>query len=435
MTCMRVIWTLAALVLFSLTARAFDIQEIKSPGGISAWFVRDDTLPLIAINFSFSSGSATDQPGKEGTAHFLTGMMDEGSGDLDGPAFQALRDDLGIRFSFNESVDRFEGSLQTVTKHRKDAFRLLQSALTTPRFPPEAIERMRQNFIVGAQSEEIDPQSIVQRELMKTLLGDHPYARRSRGSPKSISTISRDDIIASHKAIFTRDQMKIAVVGDITAAELGATLDQIFGTLPATGNTVKVPEARISDEPVVKIIERPMPQSIIMFGTKGLTLKDSGFIPAFVMEQILGGDTGSWLNQEVREKRGLTYGIGFELVPLEHAALMLGSFSTKNETAGEAMNIVRETIARMAKDGPSLQELNDAKTYLTGSYALRFDSSAKIVGFLLSQQIRGRERDYVNRRNSLIQAVTLDQVKEQAKRLLAEPNFTIVAIGKPEGLK
>jgi zinc protease len=439
MTCIkaaaRIIYTIAALVLCSLTANAFDIQEIKSPGGISAWFVHDETLPLIAINFAFSSGSATDQPGKEGTAHFLTGMMDEGSGELDGPAFQALRDDLGIRISFDASIDRFQGSLQTVSKHRMEAFKLLQSALANPSFPPDAIERMRKSFIVNAKSEENDPQSIVSRALMRSLVGDHPYSRPSRGSPTTIANISRDDLISSHKAIFAKNRLKIAVVGDITSAELGAALDQIFGSLPAEGSTFQVPQAAVSDAPGIKVIDRPMPQSIIMFGTKGLKLKDPGFIPAFVLEQILGGSTGSWLNEEVREKRGLTYGIGFELVPMEHAALMLGSFSTRNEAAGEAMGIVRETIARMAKDGPTQQELDDAKTFLTGSYALRFDSSEKIVGFLLSQQILGRERDYINRRNSLIQAVTLEQVKEQARRLLSEPNFKVVAIGKPEGLK
>ncbi len=434
-TLVRIGLACTALLFTSVASPAFDIQEIKTPGGLSAWFVHDETLPLIAINFAFAAGAATDQPGKEGTAHFLTGLMDEGSGDLDGTAFQALREDLGIRMSFNASTDRFEGSLQTISKHRKEAFRLLQSALKSPRFPLEAIERMRQNFVVSAQSEANDPQSIASRALMKNLLGEHPYTRRNRGSPESLAKITRDDLIASHKLVFTRNNLKIAVVGDITSAELGAILDQIFGSLPEKSAATAVPDAIISGIPATEVIERPMPQSIIMFGAKGIKLDDPGFIPAFVMEQILGGDTGSRLNQEIREKRGLTYGIGFELVPLEHAGLLLGSFSTKNETAGEAMNVVRETISRMAATGPTLQELNDAKNFLTGSFALRFDSSEKIVGFLLTQQLLGRDRDYVNRRNNLIEAVTLGQVKEQAKRLLAEPNFKVVAIGQPEGLK
>ncbi len=433
-TATRCLGAAFALFIFTIAAAAFDIKEVKSPGGIEAWLVQDATVPLISMNFAFAYGSATDQPGKEGTAHFITGMMDEGSGDLDGPTFQAKRDDLGIKISFTASTDRFEGTLQTVATHRTEAFKLLQSAITKPLFPDEAVERMRQSFIVNAQSDENEPQTIASRQLMKSLLGDHPYTRRGRGSPDSIAKITRQDLIASHRDIFTKQQLKISVVGDISPAELGSALDQIFGSLPATSDAKAVPDAVISETPTVETIKRAMPQSVIIFGTKGLKISDPDFFAAFVMNQILGGDSNSWISDEVREKRGLTYGIGFELVPLEHAALIVGSFSTKNESAGEAMKVVRETVARMATSGPTQQELDDAKTFLTGSYALRFDSSEKIVSYLLNQQLLGRDRDYVNRRNSLIEAVTLDQVKAQAKRLLGQPNFKVVAIGQPEGL-
>ena len=433
---LRIIFSFFILVLWFNSANAIEIMEITSPGGIKAWLVENKTIPLIAIQFSFEGGSTSDPVGKEGTAHFMTGMMDEGAGDLDSTAFQARRDELAVRISFDNGMEQFEGSLQTLSKNRAEAFTLLKKVLTAPHFEKEAMERVRRQFLLSAQDDERDPEKIASRAWMKLAFADQLYARQSNGTPESIAAITPEDLRAMHKLLFSRRALKVAVVGDIDAATLATSLDEIFGGLPDTEPPRAVTTVTMAKGPIVKIIDHDIPQSILVFGNEGILRSDPDFIPAFVMNQILGGGGyASRLTTEVREKRGLTYGVGFSLSPLDHVGLYVGSLGTRNEKAGEALAVVKETMKRMADEGPTQAELDDMKTYLTGSYALRFDTNDKIAGQLLSIQQENLGIDYINKRNGWVEAVTLDQVRAQAKRLVDSERLIITVIGKPEGLK
>lgn len=433
---LKIIVTCFTLVFWLVPAHAIEIKEVTSPGGIKAWLVESKTIPLIAMEFSFEGGSTSDPIGKEGTAHFITGMLDEGAGDLDGNTFQSRRDELAVKIGFNSGTEQFEGSLQTLSKNKEAAFVLLKKAVTSPHFENEAMERVRQQFLLSAKDDEQDPDKIASRAWMKLALADQPYARRSNGTPDSIARITPDDLRAMHKLLFSRKGLKVAVVGDIDAGTLGKSLDEIFGDLPNTEPPKPVPAPTIAKGPIVKIIDRDIPQSIIVFGHEGILRNDPDFIPAFVMSQILGGGGfASRLTTEVREKRGLTYGIGFGLSPMDHAGLYAGSLGTRNEKAGDALAVVKETLKKMADEGPTQAELDDMKTFLTGSYALRFDSDDKIAGQLLGLQQQSLGIDYVNKRNGLVEAVTLEQVKAQAKRLIDSEHLIVTVVGKPEGLK
>ena len=432
----KIIITCLTLVLWFAPAHAIEIKEVTSPGGIRAWLVESKSIPLIAMQFSFEGGSTSDPAGKEGTAHFITGMLDEGAGDLDSAAFQSRRDELAVKISFDSGTEQFEGSLQTLSKNRAEAFSLLKKALTSPHFENEAMERVRQQFLLSARDDEQDPDKIASRAWMNLAFAGQPYARRSNGTPDSIAKITPDDLRAAHKLIFSRNGLKVAVVGDIDAATLGQSLDEIFGDLPNTEPPKPVNSAKVAKGPQVKVIDRDIPQSIIVFGHEGILRNDPDFIPAFVMSQILGGGGfNSRLTTEVREKRGLTYGVGFGLSPMDHAGLYAGSLGTRNEKAGDALAVVKETLKKMADEGPTQTELDDMKTFLTGSYALRFDSDDKIAGQLLGLQQQSLGIDYVNKRNGLVEAVTLEQVKAQAKRLIDSDHLIVTVVGKPEGLK
>lgn len=433
---LRIVFSFFILVLWFNSANAVEIKEVTSPGGIKAWLVENNTIPLIAMQFSFEGGSTSDPVGKEGTAHFITGMMDEGAGDLDSAAFQALRDELAVRISFDNGMDQFEGSLQTLSKNRAEAFALLKKVVTAPHFEKEAMERVRQQFLLSAQNDERDPEKIASRAWMKLAFADQLYARQSNGTPESIAAITPDDLRAMHKLLFNRRGLKVAVVGDIDATTLAASLDEIFGGLPDTEPPQPVSTVTMAKGPIVRIIDYDISQSILIFGHEGILRNDPDFIPAFVMDQILGGGGfASRLTTEVREKRGLTYGIGFGLSPLDHAGLYVGSLGTRNEKAGEALAVVKETMKKMADEGPTQSELDDVKTFLTGSYALRFDTNGKIAGQLLGIQQQNLGIDYINKRNGWVEAVTLDQVKAQAQRLIFSDNLIVTVVGKPEGLK
>ncbi len=434
-TALRIL-ILSVFVLLGLPqANAIDIKEVKSSKGISAWLVEDHTIPLIAMSFSFDGGASQDPAGKEGLAHFLTGMLDEGAGPLDSAAFQSRRDELAIKLSFDSGYDHFEGSFQTLSRNRDAAFGLLKIAITYPHFDQGPLDRVRNQFLVGASQNLEDPEHIASNAWMTAGFGEHPYARESEGTPASISAITAQDLRDLHKQLFTRRTLKIAVVGDIDAETLSRLLDETFGGLPDTDPMPPPSTTVFAKGPSLRVIDRDIPQSIIMFGHDGILRSDKDFIPAYVATFILGGGGfGSRLTVVVREKRGLTYGIGAGLYPLEHAGVFLGSVGTRNEKAKETIDIVKEVMQRYASEGPTAQELADAKTYLTGSYALRFDSNSKIASQLLGIQQDHLGVDYVNRRNGLIDAVTLEQVKDQARRLVRPDDMIITIVGRPVGI-
>ncbi len=191
---LRIIVAGFTLAISFTAAYAIEIKEVTSPGGIKAWLVENKSIPLIAMNFSFEGGSTSDPAGKEGTAHFLTGMMDEGAGDLDGAAFQALRDELAVRINFDSGMDQFEGSLQTLSKNRAQAFDLLKKVLTAPHFEKTAMERVRQQFLVSAINDEQEPESLASRAWMELAFGNQLYARKSSGTPQSLAAITPDDL-------------------------------------------------------------------------------------------------------------------------------------------------------------------------------------------------------------------------------------------------
>ncbi len=427
-------WLALFIAIVSLTApaRALDIKEVTSSKGVKAWLVEDHTIPLIAMTFSFKGGAAADPEGKDGVAHFLSSMLDEGAGDLDSATFQSLIQSKSIKLSFETERDEFEGSLQTLAENRDEAFRLLKLALTAPRFDQEPLERMRNQILLGIQQDAEDPEDIASDAWMKTVFGAHPYGRNTKGSLAGVKAVSSADLKALTERLFARNGLLISVVGDIDEATLKRLLDDTFGSLPEKSGMPATPEAEALRGPRIEVISRDIPQSVIQFGLRGIKRDDPDFIPAYVMNFVLGdGGFGSRLTEEVREKRGLSYSVYTGLYPLERSGIIIGGAATVNDRAAETIDILRREIARMAEEGPTAKELNEAKTYITGSYALRFDSNRKISRQLLAIQRDKLGIDYVNRRNALIEAVTLDDVKRVARRLLDADGLVFTVVGKP----
>jgi zinc protease len=414
-------------------ASAIEIKEVTSPGGIKAWLVKDHTIPLIAMQFSFAGGSAAEPADRQGVTNFLVGMLDEGAGDLDSQAFQMREEDLAMRMSFDAGLDDFSGSFQTLSRNRDASFDLLRLALTEPRFDEGPLEKVRRQILLSIESDAEDPEAIAAEAWMRTAFPGHPYANPSKGTADSVKAITAGDLKALTQRLFGRDSLQIAVVGDITEADLKVLLDKTFGGLPAASGMAKIAETEVKRGPVVEVIDRDIPQSVMVFGFGGIKRDDPDFIPAYVMNFILGeGGFGSRLMEEVREKRGLTYGIYTSLVPFDHAGAVKGSVSTMNERARETIDITRAEIARMAKEGPTQQELDEARTYITGSYPLRFDSNRKIASQLNGIQRQNLGIDYVNRRNGLIDAVTVDDIRRVAKRILDADGMIVTVVGRPK---
>ncbi len=426
----------AVLIAFTTASRAIEIQEVKSDSGVTAWLVEDHSIPLIAMKFSFNGGAATDPLDKTGLSEFLSGMLDEGADDLTSAQFQAAINDNSIKLGFSASQHRFDGSLQTLSVNRDIAFSLLAKALTAPRFDKAPLERVRRQFLVSIKQDKEKPRTISTRAWLKTMVGkDHPYARPRSGTEAGINAINANDLRDKAKKIFTRQSLHVAVTGDIDAKTLKQVLDQLFGSLPEKSDIAPVIEADVFSQPKIQVIDRDIPQSIVQFGHKGIKRKDKDFVTAYVLFNIFGsGQFGSRLMEEVREKRGLSYSAYATLYPLRRAGLIFGSAATVNARVGETVQVIKDEFKRMAEDGPTQVELDNAIAYLTGAYALRFDSNSKIAGQLLANMKLDLGIDYIKRRNSLISAVTLVDVKRVAKRLLHADQLVFTIVGKPKNL-
>lgn len=424
--------TVLALPFLNNEAFAMKVERVVSPLGIEAWLVQEKNVPLIAMQFAFNGGAAQDEVGKEGTAYLLSGMLDEGAGDLTSTQFQEKIEEIAIRLGFEASRDNFSGKFQTLSERKDEAFDLLKLAITQPRFDQDAIDRVRLQIISGLKFEENNPNNVATRTWFKNSFGEHPYARPTKGTETSLKALSQDDLKAVHKKIFSRENLKISVVGDISPEELGVLIDKVFGDLPLKSGVTDVAEAEPVFGPKIDNVIMGIPQSVVQFGHQGLKRDDKDFIPAYILNYIMGGGGfASRLMEEVREKRGLAYSVYSYLYPLKHSALVLGGVATKNSSVPEAMDLIKKEFSRMANDGPSEEELKNAKNYLTGSYALRFDTSSKIASQLLWIQVEGLGMDYIDKRNEMINAVSMSQIRDVAKRLFQGDKLRFVVVGQP----
>ncbi|GAB4394274.1 MAG: pitrilysin family protein [Kiloniellaceae bacterium] len=435
-TALLVAFTVALAVFFSaLQARAVEVQRVVSPGGIEAWLVEDHTNPIIALELAFRGGAALDPEGKAGLAYMVSTLIDEGAGPLDSQAFQGELDNLSISLRFSASLDSFSGSLETLTENRARAFELLRLALTEPRFDAEPVERIRSQIIARLSRESEDPQSIAGRTLRELMFGEHPYARPTNGTEASIAGLTVADLRGFVERRFGRDQLFVGVVGDITPEELGQALDETFGSLPAEAAPFALPQAEMENPGEVVVITKPIPQSVVALGHGGIGRDDPDYYAAYTVNYILGGGGfSSRLVEEVREKRGLAYSVYAYLAPLDHGTMLVGGTATQNARVGESLDLIRQEWARMAAEGPTAEELADAKRYLTGSFPLRFSSSDNIAGMLVGMQMEDLGIDYFEKRNGYVEAVTLEDAKRVAQRIYDPEALTVVVVGAPEGI-
>lgn len=425
----------AAATAFKASETSMKIQDVKSPGGIPAWLVEEHSVPLLALRFVFDGGNSQDPAGREGLANFLTAMMDEGAGDLNAAQFQERMEELAVRMSFEDGRDALYGNFETLTVNRGPALEMLKLAINKPRFDADAVERIRKQLLANLAYAAKNPQQVAGNTWTETAFAGHPYGRPAAGTPESVAKIVGTDLEAFRKRTFARDTLRVVAVGDIDAATLGALLDQVFGGLPAKAELVPVAAAVPKSNEKLKIVDMDVPQSVVQFGMNGLARKDPDFMAAFVMNHILGGGGfSSRLTEQVREKRGLAYSVYSYLQPYRHAALFAGGVATKNESVKESIEVIRAELSRMAKEGPTEAELTGAKSNLTGSFALRFDTNAKIASQLLWMLHEDMGLDYARKRNALVDAVTMDDVKRAAARILKDDDLLVTVVGRPKGL-
>jgi zinc protease len=422
---------LFAVLCIAAPAQAVPIERVISPGGLEAWLVRQETVPLISMEFAFAGGASQDPAEKAGVAHMVSALLDEGAGDLDSRAFHEKLEGKAIELRFRAGRDYFNGSLRMLNEHRDDAVELMRLALTVPRFETQDVERIRGQILSGVQRDITSPNAIASRRWWAAAFPGHPYGREVNGTLESLPRIGVEDLRTYVKRVLARDGLKIAIVGNLDAAAAGVLIDRIFGSLPAKADLQPVPRVDPQGLGQRIVVDLDVPQTVIAFGRRGVFRQDPDFMAAYILDHILGGGTfSSRFYTEIREKRGLAYSIHDSLVWLKSTALMIGGTATRADRTAEALTVIESEIQRMAESGPTEEELAKAKAYLKGAYALNLDTSNKIAGALLQIQLDGLGIDYIDRRGALIDAVTLEDAKRVAQRLL-KSGMLVTVVGRP----
>ena len=430
----RVAVLFALLSVAQIAQAEVKIQEITSPGGIKAWLSEETSIPFVALELRFKGGASMDRPGKRGSVNLMTALLEEGTGDLDARGFAAASEAIAGQFRDDVGDDTLRISARFLTEKTADSMELLRGSIIAPNFPQDAVDRVRAQVLSGIASDATDPNSIARARFDERLYGDHPYGSALDGTTESVTALTREDIITAHRDTIVKDRLYVSAAGDISAEELGVLLDDLLGDLPLSEQPLP-DHVQIDTTAEIEIVDFDTPQSVAIFGHKGITRQDPDFFPAYVLNEILGsGGFEARLMHEVREKRGLTYGIYSYLSPRDYAEGYFGSFASANDRIAEAIDVVRAEWAKAAENGVTEEELEAAKTYLTGAYALRFDSNAAIARIMVGMQQEGLTPDYITTRNAQIEAVTMDDVRRVAMRVLLPDELFFVVVGQPEGL-
>ncbi len=428
---------LAALLtaLATLPLRAeIDVQELTTPGGIDIWLVEEHAIPFVALELHFRGGASLDAPGKRGATSLMVALLEEGTGDIDSREFARQSEALAASFSYKTYDDSIAISARVLTENRDAAIDLLHQSIVLPRFDQPSIDRVRGQVLSIIQSDLKDPRAIAGQAFDALVYGDHPYGSPRNGTMKSVAALTRDDIIAAHAAAMTRERLYVSAVGDITADELSALVDTLFDGLPDTGADLPGP-ALINLPGGIEVVDYDTPQSVATFAQPGIDRDHPDFFAAYLLNEILGGGGfESRLMTEVREKRGLTYGVYSYLVDKDGAQVWMGSVASANDRISDAIEVIRAEWTRIAQDGVTARELQDAKTFMTGAYPLRFDGNASIANIAVMMQMEGLSTDYIANRNDRVNAVTLEQINRVARERLKPDQLTFVVVGKPEGL-
>ncbi len=427
---------LVAAFLAATPARAIDVVEVEA-AGVKAWLASDAVVPVAAIAFRMEGGAAMDPPAVQGRARMLADLLTEGAGEYDDTAFKKRLADLSASISFDATQDGISGTLYTLSENLLPAADLLGLALSAPRFDAAALERARAAQIASLESAREQPARRAYRAFLETAFANHPYSRSVRGRVATLSDISADDLRAFREGSFGRDRLLVTAAGDIDAPRLAEAMRRAFGALPeqASGAPADVGPVSLPQQSLRLLAAMPAAQSTIVFGGPGVPRADPDWRAAALLTEIMGGGFGARLMEEVREKRGLVYGINAGLTELEAASLILGSASTNNSTVAETVEVIEHEWRRMAEEGPTATELADAKAYVIGSLPLALDSASAIAGALLALRYNDLPKDYLDRRAALLDAVTLDEAKQVARRLFDPSRLVIAVAGAPEGLE
>ncbi|MBW8308777.1 MAG: insulinase family protein [Candidatus Paracaedibacteraceae bacterium] len=419
-----------------VTPSPVKVIDYQTGLGLTGWHVETQDIPVLTISLCFrNAGDKNDPEGLAGLTEFMCGMLDEGAGPYNSGNFKALLLEKNIRLAISQNSDSVFITLRSTKDNIKDLFDILTMILMTPRFDEDAVARVREQILTSLNQSLHSEGQVASDTFNQQAFKNHPYGRSTKLEIEGIKKIKREDIQKYLKERLARDQIKITSAGDLSINELKNYLDIALKDLPEKAVASKVKDI----EPVytgdITVVPMDIPQSLILFYQPGIKRHDKDFYAAYVLNKILGdGGFKSRLWDEVRENRGLAYGIDSDLRWVQHTEYMLGSTATANANAGQVVEIIREQWRKIKENGVTHKEKDFVIERLTGAFPLGFSSTPHIVGLLNNYQQDDLEANFINKRNEMMRSVTLDDLNRLAKNLIQPDKLSFIIVGKPEGL-
>ncbi len=437
MSKLRTLMLGAALVLgVSAGAQAAtpNIQQVHTPGGFKALLVSTPTPRIVDVRITYTCGSIFDPVGKEGLANLTSTLFNESVNGMDTITFTRKMEDLGASIGGNASAETLSVSLRALSPNLEGSFALFAQSVLAPDFTEGDTERMKQQIVAGLQDDATDPGKIASEAYARHTYGAHPRSRPHDGTLATVPTLTHTDVRAFYATCATRSNAVISAVGDVSAEELTRLLDTYLADLPVGDGRNEVPVVTADANPSLIRIEVPVPQSTLMMGHLIDTLPrdHEDFWPLHVANYILGGGGfESRLTDEVREKRGLAYGIGSNIWSIKQRGMFLAQTAVNNAVVDQVAGIIRDEVTKLHTHGVTAEELKDAKAFLSGEFPIRLGSNSTIMTYIELIQLEGLPLDYMDTRVGNIMAVTEADILRAVKRHLRPDNLTVVVVGGP----
>ena len=430
------------VILAGLTALLFcgaqyawpvpSLAHWQTEAGSQVFFVESHELPMVDIRILFDAGAVREPTGKNGLATLVNSLLDEGAGGLDTTAISFEFERLGARYSADSGYDYASVSLRSLSDPAllEPALRNLRRVIADPEFPAKAVARQKQRLLVAIDRKRQAPAAIARDAYQAALYQEHPYALPAEGTRESIESLSRQDIVDFHHDFYGARNARLAIVGDLDKAQAMALAKQLTDALTA-GKTVEPlpPVASLAQGQELRI-EHPSTQVHILLGQPAIKRGDPDYFPLYVGNHILGGGGFvSRLYEEIREKRGLSYGAYSYFSPRRELGPFSASLQTRGSQQDQALQVLRETIRAFIDEGPTAEELAAAQNNISGGFPLRLDSNSKILRFVAVIGFYGLPLDYLDTFTDKVDAVTVEQIRDAFKRRLHPDRFVTVMVG------
>ena len=411
---------------------AIQFESLETKNGIKFWLIEDKTLPLVSMSFSFKGGSILDAVGQDGVTNLMTSLLDEGTQSFSASEYRLFKRENGIKISFSTSKERIEGTFQVVKPRLQEGFYLLYESINKAKFPVNEINKVKSQVEASIKIDNSDISTIASDKFNEFFFKDKLFGRKTKGTLKTLSAISRDDIQAIYKSSFIKDRLVIGISGDIDPNLAKKYVDYVFGDLPSKKfvNPISTLKGLNRGKEIIKM---KTPQTTVVFGQKGLGRKDKEYFAARVVNYVLGGGGfQSRLYKEIREANGLVYSIYSYLMPYEYAGIIVGGFQTRNQNVGKTIEKVKTEWNRIKTEGITKVELQNAKTYYKGSFSRNFTSTLSIASLLMIVQYYDLGEDYFDKRDLIIDNLKLNELNNLAKKLFDSETLFFMIVGEPE---